>query len=144
MLVKHFLIILFSFAIFSCQNQQKEEQKKAEQKAVATGGKAPVMDFMGKNVVDLGKIKEGDKIKHTFDFVNSGTAPLQITYANASCGCTVPTWPKEAVPVGGKSAIVVEFNSKNKEGKMLKNVTIYANTVPEINTVAFNIEVVNQ
>lgn len=136
-------IFVYAIIIFtSCQNDQKKEQLKADITETTKASKAPIMNFKGKNLVDLGKIKEGEKITHTYEFVNTGTAPLQISYANASCGCTVPTWPKEPIPVNGKGAITVEFNSKNKEGKLLKNVSIYANTKPEFNTVAFNIEVV--
>lgn len=141
----HFVFFLFLSFLFSCKNNQKSENEDDATKAGKNASKAkliPIMNFNGKNKVDLGIIKEGEIIKHTYDFVNTGTAPLQISYANASCGCTVPSWPKEAIPVGGKGAITVEFNSKNKEGKLLKNVSIYSNTVPEFNTVAFSVEVV--
>ncbi|MES2795199.1 MAG: DUF1573 domain-containing protein [Bacteroidota bacterium] len=132
-----FLLVLVTTC--SCSNNQKKE---GNDKAFSNEGKAPKMDFQGKNIVDLGKIKEGEKIKHTYEFINTGNAPLQISYANASCGCTIPSWPKEEIPVGGKGAITVEFNSKNKAGKNFKKVSVYANTQPEFNTVAFNIEVI--
>jgi hypothetical protein len=142
--LNHFIIlscITFS-VLFSCENKQAKDKAQTKQKVVADSLAAPKMDFKGKNLVDLGKIKEGEKITHTYEFTNSGNAPLQISYANASCGCTVPTWPKNPIKPGGKGEILVEFNSKNKEGKLLKNVSIYANTKPEFNTVAFNIEVI--
>jgi Protein of unknown function (DUF1573) len=139
--IKLLFILIVASQIVGCNNDQKKENKT--QKIVAKK-LAPKMDFKGKNLVDLGTITEGEKITHTFEFENTGNAPLQISYANASCGCTVPTWPKEAIAPGGKSAITVEFNSKNKEGKLLKNVSIYSNTIPEFNTVAFNIEVVKR
>lgn len=138
-------ILLFSvlfITLFACENQQNKEKTQAKLKLSVDSLAAPIMNFNGKNLVDLGKIKEGEKIAHTYEFTNSGNAPLQISYANASCGCTVPTWPKNAIKPGGKGQITVEFNSKNKEGKLLKNVSIYANTKPEFNTVAFNIEVI--
>ncbi len=138
-----YLGFLFICLATSCTNEQSKNENS--EKTIGNESKigiAPKMDFKGKNLVDLGKIKEGEKITHTFDFVNTGNAPLQISYANASCGCTVPTWPKKAIPAGGKGAITVVFNSKNKEGKLLKNVSIYANTKPEFNTIAFNIEVI--
>lgn len=146
MLPRFSLIFFIFFSVFfSCKNDQKNGDKIDSSKISKNGKKVklvPIMDFKGKNKVDLGTIKEGEKIKHTYEFINTGTGPLQISYANASCGCTVPSWPKEAIPVDGKGAITVEFNSKNKEGKLLKNVSIYSNTVPEFNTVAFSIEVI--
>jgi Protein of unknown function (DUF1573) len=137
--------ILISSLFIGCNNDQsgKKEQNTLNAKKDTTA-KAPIMNFGGKNLVDLGKIVEGEKISHTFEFTNTGNAPLQISYANASCGCTVPTWPKEPIPAGGKGSILVEFNSKNKEGKLLKKVSIYSNTKPEFNTIAFNIEVVKK
>ena len=84
---------------------------------------------------DFGNIKEGDVIKHTFKFTNTGNAPLVIENATAPCGCTVPSWPKEPVAVGATGEINVQFNSKGKVGQQNKVVTITANTQPDITTV---------
>jgi Protein of unknown function (DUF1573) len=136
------IVVLFVlFGLGACDNKQKAESETNQNTKNKSTSKGPVMDFQGKNVVDLGTLKEGEVKKHTYEFVNTGTEPLQISYANASCGCTVPSWPKNAIPVGGKGAITVEFNSKNKEGKLYKTVSIYANTKPEFTSVAFNVEV---
>lgn len=81
-------------------------------------------------VFDFGVANEGDLVKHVFKFKNTGTEPLVISNAKGSCGCTVPTWPKEPVPPGGSAEINVEFNTKGKPGNQSKRVTVTANTVP--------------
>ena len=77
---------------------------------------------------DFGTIKQGDKVTHDFDFLNTGKEPLIITEAHGSCGCTVPQWPKEPVAKGAKSTIHVEFNSTGKMGMQDKTVTITSNS----------------
>ena len=79
---------------------------------------------------DFGELTEGDVVHHTFSFTNTGTNPLIITNAVGSCGCTVPTYPKEPIAAGGKGIIEVQFNSAGKEGLQNKTVTVSANTDP--------------
>ncbi|MEQ8243677.1 DUF1573 domain-containing protein [Fulvivirga sp.] len=83
---------------------------------------------------DFGTIAEGDVVEHTFTFTNTGDAPLIIQSAKGSCGCTVPTWPKEPIPVGGTGEITAQFNSKGKPNIQNKTVTITANTWPKQST----------
>lgn len=82
---------------------------------------------------DFGKMKEGDALSYTFVFTNTGKFPLKISNAKGSCGCTVPQWPKEAIPAGGQGEIKVTFNSKGKSNQQAKSVTLTANTTP-VNT----------
>ena len=84
---------------------------------------------------DFGTVKEGTVVEHTFKFKNVGEAPLIIQNASASCGCTVPSYSKEPIPVGGTGEIQVKFNSDNRVGVQNKTVTITANTKPAISTV---------
>lgn len=79
---------------------------------------------------DFGTITEGEVVQHTFSFINSGSNPLVISNAVGSCGCTVPTFPKEPIPPGGRAAIEVQFNSSGREGLQNKTVTVSANTEP--------------
>jgi hypothetical protein len=76
---------------------------------------------------NFGTIKQGDKVTYDFNFVNAGKEPLVITEAHGSCGCTVPSWPKEPVAKGAKGVIHVEFNSTGKMGMQDKTVTITSN-----------------
>lgn len=83
---------------------------------------------------DFGQVMEGDVVEHVYKFTNTGNEPLIISNAKGSCGCTVPEWPKEPIPVGGSGEIMVRFDSKNK-GKVggnaqTKTVTVTANTDP--------------
>lgn len=79
---------------------------------------------------NFGKVKAGEAVQHDYVFKNTGKEPLIISNAKGSCGCTVPEWPKEPIPVGGTGKIKVEFDSKGKNGPQTKQVTITANTDP--------------
>ena len=81
---------------------------------------------------DFGTIYEGDIINHTYTFKNTGDSPLIIEKASASCGCTIPKWPKRPIPVGGTGEIDVRFDSKNKPNRQIKTITITANTEPTL------------
>jgi hypothetical protein len=98
---------------------------------VVTTGPAPVMTFE-KNEHDFGDIKPGDVVKHTFNFKNTGDAPLIIESATASCGCTVPSYPKEPIAPGQSGKIDVQFDSKGKTGQQSKQIAIRSNTQPNI------------
>jgi len=90
---------------------------------------APVITFT-KPIHDFGKIYEGDIVETTFEFKNTGNAPLLITKIKASCGCTLPSkWKKEAILPGEVSSFVVKFNSKNKPNKQNKKIRISSNTL---------------
>jgi hypothetical protein len=79
---------------------------------------------------NFGTVNEGDVVKHTFKFKNTGNEPLLITNAKGSCGCTVPTWPKEPIAPGEIGELKVEFNTKGKPSNQTKKVTVTANTTP--------------
>lgn len=79
---------------------------------------------------DFGVVDDGEKVKHTYKFKNTGNEPLIISSAKGSCGCTVPKWPTEPIAPGESGIIDVEFDSKGKPGKQTKRVTVTANTVP--------------
>ena len=93
-------------------------------------GPLPVFEF-AETEHDFGTISEGDVVEHTFEFTNNGEVPLIIQDAKGSCGCTVPTWSKEPIPVGGKGSVTAKFNSKGKPNLQNKTVTITANTWPK-------------
>jgi len=77
-------------------------------------------------VVDYGTIEQGADGVREFVFTNTGKSPLIISNAVGSCGCTVPTWPKEPIKPGQKAAIKVKYDTK-RIGAINKSVTITSN-----------------
>lgn len=78
------------------------------------------------NVIDYGKVEyNGDGVR-IFKFKNTGKEPLIITRAKGSCGCTVPTWPREPI-MPGKSGVIKVKYSTNRVGRFTKTVTITSN-----------------
>ena len=96
-------------------------------------GPLPILSFE-QPVFDFGQVESGEVVEHTFSFKNSGEGPLIITNATASCGCTVPSWPKEPIEPNGSGEIRIRFDSKGKSGNQNKTVTIMANTQPSKTT----------
>jgi len=82
---------------------------------------------------DFGRITEGDIVNTKFKFTNTGDKALLILHAQASCGCTVPDWPRYPVKPGDSAEIAVVFNSTGKHGEVTKTITVSTNaTVPFI------------
>jgi hypothetical protein len=77
-----------------------------------------------------GEVAEGTIVEHTFKFTNTGKAPLVISNAKSTCGCTVPEWPKHPIGVGETGEIKVKFNTAKKEAYQTKPIFITANTHP--------------
>ena len=84
------------------------------------------MTFKEDLTFDYGKIKQNSEGTHEFVFKNSGNNPLIITNVKSSCGCTVPTYPKEPVKKGNKGNIHVKYDTK-RIGVFNKTITVYSN-----------------
>jgi hypothetical protein len=69
--------------------------------------------------------KKSDGVR-VFKFTNTGKAPLIINNAQGSCGCTVPTYPKEPIMPGETSEIKVSYDT-NRVGQFTKFVTLTTN-----------------
>lgn len=78
-------------------------------------------------IYDFKKIKEGDEVVHVFSFTNTGKKDLYITNVKPSCGCTIPSWPSQAIRPGEKGEITVRFNSLGKMGIQNKVITVIGN-----------------
>ncbi len=99
--------------------------------------------------IDYGKIAHKSNGDREFVFVNNGTKPLIITNTQGSCGCTVPTSPKEPIAPGAKGVIGVKYATdrvgpftktvtitSNAEGMASKVVTIKGEVLPEVPAIA--------
>lgn len=91
---------------------------------------------------DLGKVKEGSVLEISWRFKNTGTKPLIISNASASCGCTVAEKPEEPIAPGAESIIKAKFDSKDRVGMQNKEVYVLANTNGSNNhQLSFTVEV---
>ncbi|TDN84724.1 uncharacterized protein DUF1573 [Salegentibacter sp. 24] len=116
----------------SCKdNNNASEKVKAENVESAAERDAqatvyPKMEFE-ESEHDFGNIPKGKNVEHTFTFTNTGQAPLVITDATSTCGCTVPSYTKEPIQPGETGEMLVKFNGSGN-GQVTKTVTVRANT----------------
>lgn len=120
------------FLLLSCDRPPTEATKvSAGAGAVVPGHLKAVLKFK-ETTYRFAGVREGQEVSHAFEFTNSGKSDLLISNAVASCGCTVPEWPKEPIAPGKSGKILVTFNTEGKQGQQHKSVAITANTKPEI------------
>ncbi|WP_169301376.1 DUF1573 domain-containing protein [Pontimicrobium aquaticum] len=87
--------------------------------------------------IDYGTIEKGANGVRVFEFTNTGEAPLIITKVKSSCGCTVPSWPKEPIMAGQTGEITVKYDT-NRVMPIRKTITVTSNA--ETPTVALKIK----
>jgi len=80
------------------------------------------------NTIDYGTVtKDTDSGIRTFEFKNTGDAPLIIMNVQSTCGCTVPTKPTEPILPGKMGKIEVKYNMNS--GPIRKTITVESNAV---------------
>jgi hypothetical protein len=124
--MKKIFAFAFSLALgLSAVSAQTTKPLAANQKVITDG---PVITF-AENKHDFGTIKEGDVVKHTFKFKNTGNQPLLVSEVRVTCGCTTPDWTKTPVAPGENGFITAQFNSTGKPGQNHKVITVVSNSV---------------
>jgi len=97
--------------------------------ASAQAVNGPVMTFEN-TTIDYGTIDKGSEPLRKFKFTNTGNEPLIIKTAKGSCGCTVPSYPKEPCMPGESNVIEVRYDT-NRPGAFTKTITITTNEATE-------------
>lgn len=125
------LSIVAVLTLVSCKEKASEKintsnvEVAAERDAMSKN--LPVMSF-DKSEHDFGVIEQGTPQETVFTFTNTGNAPLIITNATSSCGCTVPEYPKNTPIAPGESGeMLVRFNGSG-QNQVTKTITVSANT----------------
>ena len=85
------------------------------------------------NEVNFGTIEQNSEPFRSLKFTNVGNEPLIIKSARGNCGCTVPTWPREAIMPGESSELKVKYSTE-RVGAISKKVTITTNEAEGENT----------
>lgn len=79
-----------------------------------------------KMVHDYGTIEQGGDGNCEFTFTNTGDEPLVLTGVRASCGCTLPEWPKEPIAPGKTGVIKVKYDTR-RVGPINKVIRVASN-----------------
>jgi hypothetical protein len=126
------LAVLTNFGVATSNAQAKKAEKKEVAKKEVAPSKADSQKVDGAGMIfenetiDYGTLPHNADGKREFVFVNNGNKPLIITNATGSCGCTVPSFPKEPILPGAKAVIGVKY-ATDRVGAFTKTVTITSN-----------------
>ena len=125
--------VICVLAFVSCKENASNKIKADNITAAAARDEAskliPVMTFE-KTEHDFGTIEQGTPQETVFKFKNTGNGPLIITSATSSCGCTVPDPPKDPIPAGESSEMLVKFNG-NGQNQVTKTITSLGPAPPD-------------
>ena len=90
---------------------------------------------------DFGTVQEGPDATCKFTFVNNGKEAIVIQKAQASCGCTVPTYSKDPIAPGQQGSIDVAYHTTGKAaGGFQKTITVTSNAGTKILTIKGSME----
>ncbi|MBF4485257.1 MULTISPECIES: DUF1573 domain-containing protein [unclassified Flavobacterium] len=96
--------------------------------AIGYAQNGPKIEFAAQdNTIDYGKISKSDNGLRSFEFTNTGDAPLLITGAESTVSSIVVTKPSAAVMPGKKGKIDVKYNMVS--GPIRKTITVETNAV---------------
>jgi hypothetical protein len=137
---KYFLLFLIPAALLSCDVKRKDkisddsktdslkmvQQKMMQEEALKNTTSVQIID----SAYNFGTITEGEKVEYSYKFKNTGTNPLVIFEAHASCGCTVPEKPEKPILPGETGYLKVVFNSAGKHGHNEKDINVSSNANP--------------
>lgn len=127
------VIALSTITVVSCKDANaaskvnNEKLEKAKERDAKSSKEAALIEF-DKTVYDFGTANEGDVVDVEFTVTNSGDTDLVISRATPSCGCTVPSWPKNPIKPGDSEKVVAKFNTSGKPGMANKSITLFTNT----------------
>lgn len=126
----YFLFLLVTVVFVSCDIRRKDkiadDNMKQYEKLLKDTTSVQIID----SSYNFGKITEGEKVEYSYRFINSGTNPLVVTNATASCGCTVPQKPEKPILPGETGFIKIVFDSKGRVGTAHKTITVLSNANP--------------
>jgi len=87
--------------------------------------------------IDYGTVEKGANGIRTFEFTNTGDAPLIISSVKSTCGCTVPKKPEAPIMPGKTGKIEVKYDT-NRVNPIRKTITVLSNA--ETPTIALKIK----
>jgi len=126
-------IVLVALSCASKGNQGSTQESDSTQLAELTY----VEDFF-----DIGTVRSGEIVRHSFRFRNTGNAPLVVKDIIPSCGCTKVDITSRVLKPGEEASVDVVFDSKGWFGSQYKSVTLRTNGVIREKSVTLKANVV--
>ncbi len=138
-LISFVLVATLAVGSIQAQSQKKGDKTTAKEPAKAAfvpKVQGPGIEFQkteanpDPTVHDYGQITQGASGDCEFVFQNVGSEPLILANVQSSCGCTVPSWPREPIAPGATASIKVTYDTK-RLGNINKSITVTTNGDPE-------------
>lgn len=110
-------LLLFGMALTllgSCINQSEQQAKSAG-----------VEIYFEETTHDYGDILLDSDGTYYFEFKNIGEEALIINRVRSTCGCTIPSWPREPIEPGKGDKIAVKYNTA-LPGIFKKSIIVYS------------------
>ncbi|MFM6926108.1 MAG: DUF1573 domain-containing protein [Ferruginibacter sp.] len=127
---KYILFLLVCASLASCDVKRKDKNAlDADVQKVLASKDSTTVQIID-SAYNFGKVTDGEKVEYSYRFRNTGTKPLVVVQATASCGCTVPQKPEKPIMPGEIGFIKIVFDSKNRVGNAHKTITVESNANP--------------
>jgi hypothetical protein len=96
---------------------------------------AQQVEFLHPNVIELGKVQQGEILQGKIEFKNTGDAPVEIEAIKPSCGCTAVSPEKMLYNSGETAVIPFSIKTNNFNGLIRKSIkVIFKNLEPRTYT----------
>jgi hypothetical protein len=119
-----------------------QQQLIASNQTTTSSAPAAIAVCSWKNMsTDFGKIPQGKPVSYTYEFTNTGKAPLIIASVNPTCGCTTQDYSKDAIAPGKKGFVTLTYNAASV-GKFTKTTVVNTNAEGGTFNLTFTGEVV--
>jgi peptidoglycan-associated lipoprotein len=118
-----FLLPLLTLVVFlACNTAQKAQTSPTSQPITSQPITSPFVTW-DKKMVDLGKVKKGEKRTLFFELTNTSGQDIQIEIVDA-CECTKVDYPRGTIAPGGKGHFDVTFDSTEKDASETIGITV--------------------
>jgi hypothetical protein len=121
MKLKTILPFLTLLICLACNTAQQAQTSPA---APAPPAKTkPAFVTWDKKLIELGKVKRGEKREMFFEFTNTSGQDIQIDIVDA-CSCTTVDFPRGVIAPGSMGRLDVVFDSTEKEAAETIGITV--------------------
>lgn len=127
---KYLLFLVAAVALVSCDVKRKDKDAIDPEVQKVLAAKDTTTVQIIDTAYNFGKVTDGEKVEYSYRFRNTGTKPLVVVQATASCGCTVPQRPEKPIMPGEIGFIKIVFDSKHRVGNAHKTITVESNANP--------------